>query len=124
MELRIDIELQGSLLLVNASGEIALEAALRLLKQSFDTAKEKNVSKILVNTLAVEGELSTFDRYRLAFGAAAHLRQRELNPRIAFVGKPPTSNGFGVRVAQNRDVVAEMFSSQQEALSWLNGWPG
>ncbi len=123
MELHIDIELRGGLLLVTASGEVALDRAVLLLKQAFDTAKEKDVNKILVNTLAVEGELSTFERYRLATGTVAHLRQLEMNPRVAFVGKPPTTNGFGVRVAQNRDVTTQVFDTQQAALNWLNRWP-
>jgi hypothetical protein len=124
MDLRIDIELRGQILLVTASGKVALEPALRALKQAFDTAKEKEVNKILVNTLAVDGELSTFERYRLAIGSVAHLRQREMNPRIAFVGKPPTTNGFAVRVAQNRDVTTQVFYTQQAALDWLDKWPG
>ncbi len=122
MDLRIDIELRGQILLVTASGKVALEPALRALKQAFDTAKEKGVNKILVNTLAVDGELSTFERYRLATGSVANLRQREMNPRIAFVGKPPTTNGFGVRVAQNRDVATQVFDTQQAALDWLDKW--
>jgi hypothetical protein len=44
-------------------------------------------------------------------------------PRLAFVGKPPTMDGFGVRVAQNRDVFTEIFSSQQAAQEWLDKWP-
>jgi hypothetical protein len=35
MDLHADIELQGGLLLVTASGAVALDAALRLLKQVF-----------------------------------------------------------------------------------------
>jgi hypothetical protein len=54
MDLRIDIELQGGVLLVTATGNFTLDAALRLLKQVCDTAKEKEVNKILVNTLAME----------------------------------------------------------------------
>jgi hypothetical protein len=124
MNLRIDIELRSQILLVTATGEVALEPALRALKQAFDTAKEQEVNKILVNTLAVEGELSTFERYRLATGSVAHLRQLEMNPRIAFVGKPPTTNGFAVRVAQNRDVTTQVFDTLQAALDWLDRWPG
>lgn len=123
MDLHIDIELQGGLLLVTASGIVELEAAVRLLKQVCDTAKQKGVNKILVDTLAVDGVLSTVERYQVAVEVTAYIKQRQMNPRLAFVGKPPTSDGFGVRVAQNRDVVTSMFSSQQEAIKWLNGWP-
>jgi hypothetical protein len=102
MDLRIDFDLQGGLLLVTASGNLTFDAALRLLKQVCDTAKEKEVKKILVNTLAMDGEPSTFERYGLGVEVAAYVKQRQMNPRLAFVGKPPTMDGFGVRVGQNR----------------------
>jgi hypothetical protein len=46
-----------------------------------------------------------------------------MNPRLAAVGKPPTVDGFAALVAQNQWVTAEVFSSRQEALSWLATWP-
>jgi hypothetical protein len=107
MDLRIDIELRGRILLVTASGNLTFDAALRLLKQVCDTAKEKEVNKILVNSLAVDGELSTFERYSLGVEVAAYLKQRQMNPRLAFVGKLPTTDGFAVRVGQNRGVTTE-----------------
>jgi hypothetical protein len=55
MDLHTDIELRGNVLLVTASGSVELHAALRLLKEACDTAKHKGVSKILVNTLGVDG---------------------------------------------------------------------
>jgi len=122
MDLRIDVELQGGLLLVTASGTLAFDAALRALKQVCDTAKEKEVKKILVNALALDGELATVERYRLGVEVAEYLHQRHMSPRLAFVGKAPTMDGFGVRVAQNRGLTVEMFSTEQEALSWLDKW--
>lgn len=123
MDLHTDIELQGNVLLVTASGSVEFNAALRLLKEACDTAKEKGVSKILVNTLGADGEFSTIERYQMGVEVAAYVKQRVVNPRLAFVGKLPTMDGFGVRVAQNRDLVVKMFSSQQEAMEWLKGWP-
>lgn len=124
MDLHIDdVKLQGRLLLVTASGSFELDAALRLLKQVCDTAKEKEVNKILVNCLAMDGELPTFERYHLGATIAEYIKQRRMNPRLAIVGKPPTIDGFAVRVAQNRDLVTKMFSNPQEAMGWLEGWP-
>jgi hypothetical protein len=123
MELCIDTELQRGLLLVTLRGDAVLDAALRLFKQMFDTAKEKGVSKILVNALAVNGELSTLERYRLGVELVEYLQQHQMNPRLAAVGKPPAADAFAARVGQNRGVSVEMFSSQQKALSWLDKWP-
>ena len=123
MDLHIEIELTGGVLLVTASGTQTFDAALRLLKQILDTAAERQVNKILVNGLAVEAELSTGDRYRLAIEIVAYLKQRQMSPRVAFVGKPPSMDGFGVRVGQNRGISTEIFPTQQDALNWLNKWP-
>jgi len=123
MDLHIDIELQGGLILVTARGNLAFDAALRLLKQVCDTAAEKQVNKILVNSLSVDGELSTLERYQIGVEVAAYIMQRQMNPRLAFVGQPPAIDGFGVRVARNRGMTVEVFSSQQEALNWLDNWP-
>jgi hypothetical protein len=123
MDLHIEIELTGGVLLVTASGTQTFDAALRLLKQILDTAAERQVKKILVNGLAVEAELSTLDRYRVATEIAAYLKQRQMSPRIAFVGKPPVMDGFGVRVGQNLGLSTEIFPTQQDALSWLATWP-
>ncbi len=123
MDLQIDIELQGGLMLVTARGTLAFDAVLRILKQVCDTAAEKQVKKILVNSLAVDGDLTTLERYQLGVEVAAYIMQRQKNTRLAFVGQPPQMDGFGVRVAQNRGMTVEMFSSQQEALNWLAIWP-
>ncbi|HKN75652.1 MAG TPA: hypothetical protein VJW94_10780 [Candidatus Acidoferrum sp.] len=123
MDLRVDTELQDGIVVATASGNLAFDAALRLFKQVFDTAKQNEANKILLNCLLVEGELSTIERYNLAIELAAYLKQRELSPRLAIVGKPPSVDGFGVRVSQNRGLSAEVFPSQQEALHWLDVWP-
>jgi hypothetical protein len=121
MDLHIDVKLQGEMLFVTADGSVVFDMALRLLKQVFDTAAENQVNKILVNTLAVDGELAGFERYALGVELASYLSQRQINLKLAFVGKPPTVNGFGVRVAQNRGITTEVFSSLPEALRWLSG---
>jgi hypothetical protein len=123
MDLQIDTELQGELLLVTASGTVTFDLVSRLLRQVFDTAAESQVDKILVNGLAAGGELAPFERYRLGVDSAAYLKERGMNVKLAFVGVPPTTDGFGVRIARNRGVMAKRFSTQPEALSWLDESP-
>lgn len=124
MDLNIAVELKEGLLRVTASGNFTLDAALRLLKEVCDTATEKQVDKILVNGLSMEGELPTLDRYQLGAEIAAYLKQHGMNHRLAIDGKAPSLNGFAVRVAENRGVTTAMFSSEQEALNWLSAWKG
>jgi hypothetical protein len=119
MDLQIDTELQGGLLLVTARGTVTFDSVSRHLRQVFDTAVESQVNKILVNGLAAEGELAPFERYHLGVDSAAYLNEHGMNVKLALVGVPPTTDGFGVRIARNRGVKAMVFSTQQEALSWL-----
>jgi hypothetical protein len=123
MDLYIDIEFRGGLMLVTAHGTMAFDAASRLLKHVYETAAQHQMGKVLVNTLAVVGELAVFERYGLGVEAASYLLQHQMNLKLAFVGDPPTQDGFGVRVAQNRGVVAKAFSTPQEALEWLDEMP-
>jgi hypothetical protein len=123
MDLHFDIEIKGRLLLATASGGLTLDEALRFLKQVLDAAAEKQVNNIMVNSLAVDGELSTLERYSLGMEIAAYFHQRLMNARLAFVGKPPAMNGFAVLVGRNRGVITELFSSQEEALDWLGRRP-
>jgi hypothetical protein len=122
MDLRIDMELRDRLLLVTAVGELRFDPALRLLKQICDTANETQVNKIVVNALAIYGTISTVERYSLGAQVATYIQQPLPNLRLAIVGKPPTIDGFGVKVAQNRGMVVEVFSTQQDALNWLDVW--
>jgi hypothetical protein len=124
MELHIaDEKLQEGVLLVIAGGTFESVGALRLLKQICDMATEKHVDKIVVNALALDGTVSELNRYEVAVELSTYLRQRGWNYRLAIVGKSPTVDGFGVRVAQNRGLTAEHFSTEQEALNWLKGCP-
>ncbi len=124
MELHIaDEKLQEGVLLVIAGGTFESVGALRLLKRICDMATEKHVNKILVNALALDGTVSELDRYKVAVELSTYLRQRGWNYRLAIVGKSPMVDGFGVRVAQNRGLTAEHFSTEQEALNWLKRWP-
>jgi hypothetical protein len=119
MKLHSSVEVQGKLLLVVVSGEWSFNEVWDLLKQTYDAALEKRLNLILIDTLDAEGKLSTFDRYRLARETVAYLRSRQMHPRIALVGKPLSADGFGVLVAKNRWVDAEIFSDRNEALNWL-----
>jgi hypothetical protein len=64
MEMNIDIELQGAPLSVTANGAANAHSASLLRRQMCETAAEKGVDKILVDCLALNGELAAFERYR------------------------------------------------------------
>jgi hypothetical protein len=65
MDLHIGIELREKILLLTARGNFTFQAALHLLKQVCDTAKQKEANKILVNGFGMFGELSTLQSYAI-----------------------------------------------------------
>jgi hypothetical protein len=83
----------GRTVVVVFCGEWSFNEGWDLLKQTYDAALEERVNLILVDTLAVEGKLTTFDSYKLGTETVAHFRSRHMHPRIALVGKPPV-DGF------------------------------
>ena len=124
MDLHIaDEKLQDGVFVAVGGGTFNSVAALRLLKQICDTATEKHVKKILVNALALDGAVSELERYEVAAELTKYLQQRGWDYRLAIVGKPPTVDGFGVRVAQNRGLSAEHFTTERDAMTWLKSWP-
>ncbi len=116
-------KVEDGVLSIVGGGTFKSVAALQLLKQICDMATEKHVNKILVNALALDGTVSELDRYQVAVELTTYLQERGWNYRLAIVGKSPTVDAFGVRVAQNRGLTAEYFSTDQEAMNWLNRWP-
>jgi hypothetical protein len=84
-------------------------------------------SKMLIDTLQVEGEMSTMDRYNLATLSAKKYLEAKLAGKIpgcrfAFVGSNPLVDPkrFGETVAVNRGINLRVFTEMKEALAWLD----
>ena len=75
------------------------------------------MKRILVDTLAVDGQLTPEDRRHLGRALAAYVAT-DRTVQMAFVGK--ATAGPGVTVARNLGVMVEMFSTREEALRWLD----
>jgi hypothetical protein len=87
-------------------------------------------SKMLIDTLRVEGEMSTMDRYNLATLSAKKYLEGKLAGKIpgcrfAFVGSNPLVDPkrFGETVAVNRGIDLKVFTEMKEALAWLEADP-
>ena len=92
---------------------------MRVFKKFIDTATERGFDKILMDFLAVTGELSAIDLYEVAKTMAEYCVSKSICPKVAVVGKPPTVTGFGAQVASNRGLTSMAFSDSQPALNWL-----
>src|SRR5215475_12745843 len=111
MKLQANIEVHGDLLTVTLRGEWSFNAALHLLKLTFDSALEERASLILVDCLAMKSTFTTHDRYELGMESQNYLQSRWMVPRIAVVGNPPAVDGFAALVASNRGVTTRVFSN-------------
>jgi len=117
--LHSSIEVQQELLLTTVNGIVSLNAVWHVLEQTYDIARGNRLHLILIDALAMDGKLTTFERYRLASKTETYFRFRQFHPRIAVVGNPPSVDGFGALVGKNRWVAVEIFSNRAQALSWL-----
>src|SRR5690348_13315735 len=83
------LEPREGFLVATVTGQLSLTEALRCLKTVCDVAAERGIGRILLDCLAVDGELSVVERYELGKTIADYCR-RAMAPKIAAIGKPPT----------------------------------
>lgn len=117
----LKLESREDYLLATAVGRVSLKDALELDKSVFDAAAERGFDKILLDCLAVEGELSILARYELGTPLAEYCKSRSMTPKVAVIGKMPTITGFGA-FAANRGLPVKTFPGLQPALDWLNAF--
>ena len=117
--LRLETEFTEGYLLAKLSGVISFKGWLERYKHICDIAAAKGVHKILIDGLAVTGELSLRERHELGREGAAYPQSKRMAIKIAVLGKEPTMNGIGVSVSQNRGLNAEAFYDRQRAIEWL-----
>jgi hypothetical protein len=119
MSLHLELNTDGELLQAVVSGTVSFDATWQVLKQICDTALQKKLTLILVDTLATQGVVTTSDRYILGVNLVSYCGQHRLWPRLAFIGVPPVVDGFGVLVAKNRGLATDRFSNRKEGLEWV-----
>ena len=123
MNLQVALDTDGEFLLAVVRGTVSFDATWRVLKQICDTALQKKFTRILVDALGAEGVTPTLDRYTLGVKLVDYCGENKLWPRLAFIGQPPVTDGFGVLVAKNRGLVTETFPNWKEALEWVRAAP-
>ena len=117
--MNLTIELQGEILIATASGPLSREEAIWALREVLDGAAERQAQKILIDCLAVEGALSTTDRYDIASQSMLRLRELGIHVELALVGSPPAVDDFGLLVAKNKGLLGLLFPNVHEARNWL-----
>jgi len=103
-------------------GCVTLEQAVEAVTRAIVAAREQKIKRLLVDATQLTGfpSPSLGDRYFISRGwAAAAKGQVEL--AIALQQHLIDPDRFGIKVATNLGMRANVFSSQTEALTWLLG---
>ena len=102
------------------TGELSLDRATRLIASGIDFARERRVKRLMVVTLGLTGfqPPNIIQRYNFIHEwgkASAHF------VHVAVVAHPEMIDPkkFGVTVARNIGFVSDVFTSEEEAKTWL-----
>ena len=117
------LEPRDGFLLAIAVGEVSFDSALESCRNMCDLAADLGLRKILLDCLAVEGDLSPDERFELGKTIAEYCQSRLTIFAVAVIGKPPSVTGHGARVASNRGMPVDIFSDRQQGLDWLRSRP-
>jgi len=117
------LEPRDGFLLAIAVGEVSFDSAVESCRDMCDLAAGFGLRKILLDCLAVEGDLSPDERFELGKTIAEYCQSKLRVPAIALVGKPLAVTGLGATVASNRGVPMEIFSNRELGLDWLKSRP-
>jgi hypothetical protein len=103
-------------------GDFSLEQSVDLMIESVMYARTSLVRKLLIDTRGLHGfrHPTVFDRFFLS----VQLAQEAAGwVKIAIVARPELvdPHKFGITVARNRGLQADVFTAEPEALQWLLG---
>ena len=118
-------EMTGHRAFYRPVGTVSLRDVVDMVSLAIAHACAKGASEMLVNLSAVAGFAppTTIERYRFVTKWVATAGGRL---QLAVVVRPKMidRHKFGVTVATNRGLMADVFTTEAEALAWLDGTDG
>ena len=117
--MEVTLAAEDDILLATAAGQASVNEVMRVFKAVIDAAIEQRFENILMDFVAVQGNLSELDLYEIGKTMAEYCVSKSVYPKVAVVGKPPIVTGFGAQVAWNRGLTSMTFPESQLALNWL-----
>lgn len=85
---------QADFCLAMAGGLVSTEEVLRVFKTVIDAATEEGYDRILIDFMAVTGELSTRDLYAVGSAMAEYCARKKIYPRVGWSANRPSSPIF------------------------------
>jgi hypothetical protein len=115
-----DFEIVGDHAEYRPTAELALAQAIQLITSGIAFARERQVKKLMVVTLGLAGfqPPNVIQRYYFVHEWA---KAAGYSVRVAIVAHPEMIDPqkFGVTVARNIGFASDVFTSEEEALTWL-----
>jgi hypothetical protein len=115
-----DFKIVGGHAEYRPTGRVSLEQAIQMVAAAVALARERHVRSLLVNVSRLTGfkPPSLIDRYHFMHEWA---RAAGGSVRIAMVARPELIDPqkFGVTVGANIGLTSDVFTSEEEALRWL-----
>jgi stage II sporulation SpoAA-like protein len=119
MSVRENFEILEDYVVFRPSGKVTLERAIEMVMDAIAFAREHRIRKLLVNTSNLTGyePPSLTARYFFVHNWARAAR----DVRVALVTRPERIDPqrFGITVAANLGAIIEVFTSEEDALKWI-----
>ena len=102
------------------TGQVSLDKAVQMVAAAIALTREQNLRKLLVVTSGLTG-FEPPDIVTRYFFVREWARAADRVVRIAMVARPEMIDPqkFGVTVAANNGLIADVFESEKDALAWL-----
>jgi hypothetical protein len=118
------IEIAGDCACFRPAGKLTLEEAVALVDETIAYVRNQQIPKLLFNARGLVGFRSPSlpERYFAARRFAA-TSQSQVQLAIVIRAEYIDPEKFGVTVARNSGMSADVFTQEPEALAWLQGGP-
>ena len=115
-----DIAVSGECAYYRPAGQVSLDEAVELLDRAVVFARDRGIPKLLVNAIGLTGYPSPSlpERYFAARKIAASGKS-QVQLALVIRAEKIDPQKFGVLVARNAGMNADVFTAEPEALAWL-----
>jgi hypothetical protein len=113
-------QLDGAVAYYRPVGQVSLDQTVKLVSAAILFARDRKISRLLIDATQLTGAPvpTTLEHFSMAQQLA---RDAQCAVKVAMVAKPELIDPrkFGITVARNRGLIADIFPSEAEALAWL-----
>jgi hypothetical protein len=114
----VRVDSEHNIILIDSSHQVSTDELRQSLESVLQIAQQKTINKVMVDATRQKSLPSVMALYY--FAVELSTRARGMRHAIVVAGESPEDLRFIENAARNRGVNMQIFSSQEDALSWLN----